>query len=153
LGHQSYNPASLGGDPILQRKDGLFAYHWAVVVDDEQQGITDVVRGQDLLDQTSIHLSLQQAAKFPQLKYAHLPLITGEDKQKLSKSERASSLSLTHPTKLICRMLVSLGQLTTREATDRTNSPMAAILADAASRWDIEQIPKITSLSAQVLLG
>jgi len=91
FGEQHVNPAALG-DVVLQRKDGLWAYQLAVVVDDAAQGITDVVRGFDLLDNTPWQRQLQHALGYPEPRYLHLPLIIGEDGQKLSKQNLASPL-------------------------------------------------------------
>jgi glutamyl-Q tRNA(Asp) synthetase len=77
------------GDPILRRRDGLYAYHLAVVVDDAEQQVTDVVRGADLLPSTYWQRSLQKALQLPQLRYAHLPLVCEADGSKLSKSSPA----------------------------------------------------------------
>jgi glutamyl-Q tRNA(Asp) synthetase len=153
MGPQLCQPSIIFGDPVLVRKDSFFAYHWAVVVDDELQSITDIVRGQDLLTQTAIHLALQKAANYNRPRYAHVPLILGADGCKLSKSARARSLATAEPSQLLCRMLVALGQLPEASVPDRTNSPVTEILLDAALHWDIAQIPKTTSLPAQFLIG
>jgi glutamyl-Q tRNA(Asp) synthetase len=80
--------AAAQGDPIIRRRDGCFAYQLAVVVDDADQGVTDVVRGGDLLASTGWQRSLQSALGLPQPRYAHLPLVCEPDGTKLSKSAR-----------------------------------------------------------------
>jgi len=80
------------GDVIVRRRDGAFAYQLAVVVDDALQGVTDVVRGADLLDSTPWQIALQQALKLPTPRYAHLPLVTEPSGEKLAKSRRSVPL-------------------------------------------------------------
>jgi glutamyl-Q tRNA(Asp) synthetase len=77
------------GDVIVRRRDDAFAYQLAVVVDDALQGVTDVVRGADLLDSTPWQIALQQALAFPAPRYAHLPLVTEPSGEKLAKSRRS----------------------------------------------------------------
>lgn len=91
FGERRFDPTELG-DVVLKRKDGLWAYQLAVVVDDADQGITDVVRGFDLLDNTPWQRQLQHALGLPEPRYLHLPLIMGDDGQKLSKQNQAPPL-------------------------------------------------------------
>jgi glutamyl/glutaminyl-tRNA synthetase len=74
------------GDPVLRRRDGLYAYNLAVVADDRSDGVTEVVRGEDLLDQTAVQLCLWRAFGAPPPTWLHTPLIVGSDGRKLSKS-------------------------------------------------------------------
>jgi glutamyl-queuosine tRNA(Asp) synthetase len=92
LGPQADNPNLLTGDPLLHRRDGLFAYHLAVVMDDAQQGVTEIVRGADLRDVTATQIRLQEALEFPRPAYAHLGLVTAHDGTRLGK--RAGALGL-----------------------------------------------------------
>ncbi|MBZ5488809.1 tRNA glutamyl-Q(34) synthetase GluQRS [Halomonas aquamarina] len=92
FGHQQFDPAELG-DVVLKRKDHLWAYQLAVVVDDAAQGITDVVRGLDLLDNTPWQRQLQVALGFPEPRYLHLPLVVTPEGQKLSKQNLAPALA------------------------------------------------------------
>ena len=78
--------------PVVRRRDGTFAYQLAVVVDDALQGVTDVVRGADLLDSTPWQIALQHALSFETPRYAHLPLMTEADGSKLAKSRRSVAL-------------------------------------------------------------
>jgi glutamyl-queuosine tRNA(Asp) synthetase len=94
LGPQCDDPAQLTGDPLLHRRDGCYAYHLAVVVDDGAQGVTEVVRGQDLRAVTGTHLRLQQALGLPCPAYAHLGLVTGPDGRRLGKRDQALGLAL-----------------------------------------------------------
>ncbi|MDN6180611.1 MAG: tRNA glutamyl-Q(34) synthetase GluQRS [Halomonas subglaciescola] len=92
LGTLAFDPTLLG-DVVLKRKDALFAYQLAVVVDDAEQGMTDVVRGVDLLDNTPWQRQLQQALGYPRPSYLHLPLIVADNGQKLSKQNLAPRLA------------------------------------------------------------
>jgi glutamyl-Q tRNA(Asp) synthetase len=80
------------GDVIVRRRDGVFAYQLAVVVDDALQGITDVVRGADLLESTGWQIALQRALRLPTPAYGHLPLLLERTGEKLSKSRRSTAL-------------------------------------------------------------
>ena len=79
-------------DPIVRRRDGAFAYQLAVVVDDAAQGVSDVVRGADLLQSTAWQIHLQQALALPTPRYGHLPLIMEDEHGKLSKSRRSLAI-------------------------------------------------------------
>jgi glutamyl-Q tRNA(Asp) synthetase len=85
------------GDFVLKRADGLYAYQLAVVVDDAAQGITHVVRGEDLVDNTPRQLLLQRALKVPQPSYLHAPLVLGPNREKLSKQNGAQALDVREP--------------------------------------------------------
>jgi glutamyl-Q tRNA(Asp) synthetase len=85
------------GDFVLKRADGLFAYQLAVVEDDAEQGITHVVRGEDLVDNTPRQLLLQRALGYAQPSYLHAPLVLGANGEKLSKQNGASALDLPDP--------------------------------------------------------
>ncbi|MDE3198934.1 MAG: tRNA glutamyl-Q(34) synthetase GluQRS [Acidobacteriota bacterium] len=91
-GHWEQNLAREVGDFVILRADGLFAYQLAVVVDDAEQGITDVVRGADLLDSTPRQIWLQRLLGYPEPRYMHIPLVTNEAGEKLSKQTKAPPL-------------------------------------------------------------
>jgi len=97
LGNQTQNLAREVGDFIVRRADGLWAYQLAVVVDDALQGITDVVRGEDLADNTPRQLWLQRALGTATPRYLHTPLVWAEDGQKLSKQTGATAVNLSLP--------------------------------------------------------
>ncbi len=85
------------GDPVLRRRDGAFAYQLAVVVDDAAQGVTDVVRGADLLSSTAWQRVIQRMLGLPEPGYLHVPLVTEADGSKLSKSRHAPPALITEP--------------------------------------------------------
>jgi glutamyl-Q tRNA(Asp) synthetase len=97
LGRQRQNVTREVGDFVLKRADGLFAYQLAVVIDDAYQGITDVVRGADLLDNTPRQIHLQRLLGLPTPRYLHTPLVMGIDGQKLSKQNGALPLDASAP--------------------------------------------------------
>lgn len=92
-GEISQNLAQDVGDFVLLRADGYWAYQLAVVVDDAASGVTEIVRGADLLDSTPRQTFLQQTLAYPTPQYAHLPLITNAAGQKLSKQTRATPIA------------------------------------------------------------
>ncbi len=101
LGDQSQNVSREVGDFILKRADGLWAYQLAVVVDDAEQGITHVVRGEDLADNTARQILLQRALSMAQPAYLHAPLVRGANGEKLSKQNGAQALDTTRPLTLL----------------------------------------------------
>ena len=98
------------GDFVLKRVDNIFAYHLAVVVDDELQGINQIVRGADLLENTCLHISLQQRLGFSTPEYMHIPLVNNEQGVKLSKQTGASALDHQQAPALLVAALNHLGQ-------------------------------------------
>ena len=121
--------ADAGGDFVLRRSDGLFAYQLAVVVDDAAQGITHVVRGADLLDSTPRHMHLFGALGFPVPCYSHVPLATNERGEKLSKQTRAPALNAQDPMPELRAALRFLNQPLPAGATPRE------LLAAATRGW------------------
>jgi glutamyl-Q tRNA(Asp) synthetase len=109
LGPQSQDVAAEVGDFVLKRADGLFAYQLAVVVDDADQGITHVVRGEDLADNTPRQLVLQRALGLPAPIYLHTPLVLGANGEKLSKQNGAAPLALDHPVRALAAAAAVLG--------------------------------------------
>jgi len=97
LGTQQQDVAATVGDFVVKRSDACFAYQLAVVVDDALQGITDVVRGEDLTDNTARQILLQRALGLPTPRYLHTPLVLGANGEKLSKQNGAVALDLQQP--------------------------------------------------------
>ena len=131
------------GDFVIRRRDGLYAYQLAVVLDDAWQGVTDIVRGADLLDSTPRQLYLQELLGLPQPRYLHVPLITQPDGHKLGKSYRSPPLAADQATPLLLRALRALGQQPGLELVDA--SPRE-LLAWGIRHWDAGKIPRTLSL-------
>jgi glutamyl-Q tRNA(Asp) synthetase len=110
LGEQRCDVATTVGDFVLQRRDGVIAYQLAVVVDDAAQGITDIVRGCDLVGSTPRQLLLQGALGLSQPEYMHLPLAVDDRGRKLSKSEDAPAVAGMTPAGQVTAALEFLGQ-------------------------------------------
>jgi glutamyl-Q tRNA(Asp) synthetase len=140
LGRHEYDLSTTCGDFVLRRGDGLFAYQLAVVVDDAQQGVNQVVRGADLLSSTPRQIHLQRLLGLPTPAYAHLPLVTAPDGSKLSKRDCAVSLSLnSNAGKLLPAALSFLGQ---DLHPGLVHLPAREILAEALSRFSPSLIPR-----------
>lgn len=129
LGAQTQDLPAEVGDFVLKRADGLWAYQLAVVVDDGWQGITDIVRGEDLADNTPRQIRLQQLLGLPTPRYLHTPLVLGENGEKLSKQNGAQALDLGDPLAALRRAGARLGL----PAIDATTPP--DWLAGAVSAW------------------
>jgi glutamyl-Q tRNA(Asp) synthetase len=110
LGAQLVDVARTVGNFVLRRRDGLFAYQLAVVVDDATQGVTDVVRGCDLLASTARQVLLQQALGLPRVRHLHLPLAVDHRGRKLSKSGDAPAADRATPAAQLVAVLRFLGQ-------------------------------------------
>lgn len=109
LGPQQQNVAEAVGDFVLKRADGLWAYQLAVVVDDGAQGITDIVRGEDLADNTARQILLQRALGLPLPRYLHTPLVLGGNGEKLSKQNGATGLDTRQPLQALAQAGQVLG--------------------------------------------
>jgi glutamyl-Q tRNA(Asp) synthetase len=109
LGNQAQDVAAAVGDFVLKRADGLWAYQLAVVVDDGAHGITHVVRGEDLADNTARQILLQRALGLPLPIYLHTPLERGADGHKLSKQNGAAALDLSGPVRALQAAAAVLG--------------------------------------------
>ena len=134
LGQQSQNVGEEVGDFVLRRADGLWAYQLAVVVDDGAQGITHVVRGEDLADNTARQIVLQRALGLPTPQYLHTPLVLGANGEKLSKQNGAQALDLRDPLAALNQAAQALG-LSALPADTPVHQALSHWCTDWASRW------------------
>ena len=123
------------GDVVVRRRDGVFAYQLAVVVDDARQAVTDVVRGADLLDNTPWQIALQRALGLPTPRYCHLPLLVEGRSGKLSKSRRSLALDRREAGTQLYQALTLLRQAP--PLTLKLEAP-PVILAWATAQWRVE---------------
>lgn len=109
LGAQRQNVSQEVGDFVLRRADGLWAYQLAVVVDDAAQGVTDIVRGEDLADNTPRQVLLRRHLGLPQPRHLHTPLVLAADGQKLSKQNGAAPVDTGRPAEVLAAAARALG--------------------------------------------
>ena len=136
LGPQSQNVLEEVGDFVLKRADGLWAYQLAVVVDDAAQGITHVVRGEDLTDNTARQWLLQEALGFEHPHYLHTPLVLGANGEKLSKQNGAKALDLSSNLSIAQSLQEAANALGLRE--EHLPNGDADTLHKALTRWTSE---------------
>jgi glutamyl-Q tRNA(Asp) synthetase len=137
LGHVDFPVQACAGHFTIKRKDGLYAYQLAVVVDDIQQGITEVARGADLLDVTGYQLALYQALNHKAPRFLHFPVVVSQPGKKLSKQNHACALDLTRINLNIQAALEFLGLDVPRDLHTQTTDNM---LTWAINEWDISKI-------------
>lgn len=135
-GPHAYNLNSIG-DFVAYRRDGLFSYHLAVTIDDYQQGVTHIVRGSDLLDETAKHIHLQQLLGYPTPAYAHIPVAANDQGQKLSKQTFAPALQTADPVPVLFKALEFLDQSPPRQLLTASRDEL---LEWAIAHWDIRKI-------------
>ncbi len=133
------------GDFVLLRADGLYAYQLAVVVDDAQQGITDVVRGADLLDSTPRQIYLQRLLGLPTPRYLHLPAAVNAAGEKLSKQTLAPPVDARDAVPVLVQVMEFLGQAPPAQLRRAT---LDEFWAWALAHWDARHIPRRRSLPA-----
>ncbi|AXT71760.1 tRNA glutamyl-Q(34) synthetase GluQRS [Vibrio sp. dhg] len=132
-------------DFIIKRRDGLFAYNLAVVLDDIDQGVTEVVRGADLIEPTGRQISLYQILGQPEVSYLHLPLAIDDNGNKLSKQNHATAIDIDNPKPALLKAMTFLGFDIPEEirASDITN-----ILRWGSENWQLEQLPTEIEITA-----
>lgn len=131
------------GDFVIRRTDGYFAYQLAVVVDDAHQHVTDIVRGADLLDSTPRQIWLQRCLGLPTPDYAHIPLVTQIDGQKLSKRLQSDPLRKLDPLLTLRLALKILGQEPPELDWDETWNW-------ALANWSLGKIPRLGTRSLAI---
>jgi glutamyl-Q tRNA(Asp) synthetase len=143
LGELSYSCRELG-DPVVFRRDGVPAYQLAVVVDDAAQGITDVVRGADLVDSTAWQIRIAEALGLRPPRFAHVPLVVEPDGSKLSKSRQSLPIGDRDPA---TTLLQSLRLLRQQPPADLAGAPPAAILDWAVRHWDATRLAGLRTVA------
>jgi len=136
------------GDFVIKRKEQLWAYQLAVVVDDHQQGITDVVRGIDILDSTAKQILLQQALGNTTTNYMHMPVACADNGQKLSKQNHAPALNIEKPAAILWLALKWLG-LNPDPQLKYEN--VRAQLTWAIDHWDVSSLQGVTEMPAPII--
>lgn len=133
----THEDLSLDGDFIIHRKDGLFAYQLAVVVDDIDQGITHVVRGCDLYDCTAKQIFLSQVLGGPPIKYAHIPVLCALDGNKLSKQNHAPGID---DKKASHNLFVALSHLLQSPPAELEQASIEEILRWSVQNWNLNKL-------------
>ena len=129
------------GDFVLRRSDGIYTYQLAVVIDDAWQGITDIVRGADLLNSTPRQIFLQRLFGYPEPSYLHLPVVTNLQGEKLSKQTLAQPINTDNPLSQLIAAIDFLGQLPPRELIEGN---LTSFWTWAIENWSVPKIPRIT---------
>ena len=139
LGSQSQNLCKQVGDFVLRRNDGQFTYQLAVVVDDAEQAITHVVRGEDLLSNTARQIYLQSLLGYPRPHYLHLPLVLDEYGEKLSKQTFATPICTQDSRRALLELRKAATHLGLRDLPDGKGVSVAEWLLAATHAWGHEK--------------
>ncbi|HEY6454805.1 MAG TPA: tRNA glutamyl-Q(34) synthetase GluQRS [Steroidobacteraceae bacterium] len=134
------------GDVVVRRRDGIFAYQLAVVIDDAAQSISDVVRGADLIDSTAWQLELQRALGYPRPHYAHLPVVTAPGGGKLAKSRHSVPPDLSNPSQVLWQCLTLLAQ---RPPPQLAHLLPREVLEWAVLNWKPSRLHRIATVEAR----
>jgi len=129
------NLSETTGDYVIWRRDGLPAYHLAVVVDDAEERMTTIVRGVDLLDSTAVHLHLQRTLGLPSPAYFHVPVVVNAEGQKLSKQTGALPIDRSEPGRVATTVLEMLGA---RIPDELRGAPPRELWPWATANWRID---------------
>lgn len=135
LGRKSQNLNKEVGDFVLRRSDGLFTYQLAVVVDDAEQGITHIVRGEDLLSNTARQIYLQKKLGYQRPEYLHLPLVLDENGEKLSKQTLATQINTKDEKHSLMELRKAAKHLGLKNLPDGENTTIAEWLLAATHAW------------------
>jgi len=131
------------GDFVIRRKDGLYAYQLAVVVDDAAQQVSHVVRGYDLLESTARQIYLQRCLRLPTPHYAHIPIIVNAAGEKLSKQRFARPVNAALAPQLLYEAFRFLGL---RPPAELNRTDVETQLDWAIAHWDIQSVPKLANI-------
>jgi len=142
-GSHTHRLETESGDFVVLRRDGLIAYQLAVVVDDHQHGVTDVVRGIDLMDSIPRQIWLQQLLGYERPRYCHIPVAVNRQGQKLSKSHGSKGISLEQSSNILNLALEMLGQKPPQELR---SAPVREIWDWATSNWSIDVLTNIEQI-------
>jgi glutamyl-Q tRNA(Asp) synthetase len=133
------------GDVVIRRRDGVAAYQLAVVVDDDAQGITSVVRGADLLPSTAWQIALSRALELPAVTYAHLPIVVEPDGSKLAKSRRSVPIDPAHAAEWLSTALSLLRQ---NPPAELAREPPGPLIAWAIAHWSVGPVSRLRTICA-----
>jgi glutamyl-Q tRNA(Asp) synthetase len=131
------------GDFVIQRKDGIVSYQLAVVVDDAEQLVTDVVRGADLLPSTAWQIALQRALRLPSPRYTHLPLVVAATQEKLAKSRRSVPIDAATASS---QLTLALALLNHTPPPELAGAHPKRLLAWAAAHWRLGALQNVRTV-------
>ncbi len=137
-GRQTWRLTEQCGDFVVRRRDGIHAYQLAVVIDDAELGVTEVLRGSDLLDSTARQIHLQRRLGLATPAYCHIPVLVNREGFKLSKQTGAPAIDTGNPGPVLFSLLQLLRQ---RPPLELRRAPVEVILDWAIGHWRVERLP------------